>query len=464
MYKINSLLLFIAASLSMFIWSCGENSRISKDLNNLTFETDSVIFDTVFTSVGSATEVFVFYNRGDEDLVIDDIFLARGQFSPYALNIDGVSGHSFKEVSILPGDSLFAFVEVLIDPNNVTTPFVVKDSIIFKGEKTQKDIKLISWGQNAYFHYGDTILTNTTWQSDKPHILFGEVIVGGGATLTINECTQVYGYSFSRLNIARNSALRVLGTVDCPVVFQGHRKEEQYQDEPGQWIGIRLLPGASQSLIQHAIIKNGFRGVQVDSMPASREPNMILQNTTITNMNLVCLLGYTASIQAVNCEFLNSCEYLMVGELGGNYSFTYCTFGNFQKGCVRSTPSVYLSNADYKDLNETIFENPLDYTIVNCIIYGAQEEELGFNFGGKGNISATVAHSLIRTQINDYNVNNNILNQDPLFVNPTLLNYQLDSLSPAIGKAVSVGNVNTDYFLNIRDASAPDIGAFEWQQ
>jgi hypothetical protein len=154
----------------------------------------------------------------------------------------------------------------------------------------------------------------------------------------------------------------------------------------------------------------------------------------------------------------------MVGELGGNYSFTYCTFGNFQKGCVRSTPSVYLSNADYEDLNENVFVNPLDYSIINCIIYGSQEEELGFNFGGEGNVTATVGHSLIRTNIADYEVNNNILNQDPLFVNPANLNYQIDSLSPAIGKAVPVGNVNTDYFLKIRDASKPDIGAFEWQQ
>lgn len=464
MQKFNSFLFFIITAAGIFFWSCGVNNRTTNDINNLTFETDSVIFDTVFTTVGSSTEVFVFYNLGEDELIVDDIFLAGGEFSPYTINIDGVSGHKFKELSILPGDSLFAFVEVLIDPNNVTTPFVVKDSIIFKSDNLQKDIKLISWGQNAYFHYGDTILTNTTWESDKPHVLFGEVIVGAGATLTINECAQIYGYSFSRLNIARNSALRVLGTVECPVVFQGHRKEERYLEEPGQWIGIRLLPGASQSLIQHAIIKNGFRGVQVDSMPVSREPNMILQNTTITNMNLVCLLGYTASIQAVNCEFINSCEFIMVGELGGNYNFTYCTFGNFQKGCVRSTPSVYLSNADYTDLNEIVFTNPLDYSIVNCIIYGSQEEELGFNFGGSGDITATVGHSLIRTKISDYDVNNNILNQDPQFVNPSNLNYQLDSLSPAISKAVPVSNVATDYFLKIRDASTPDIGAFEWQQ
>ncbi|MFY0674378.1 MAG: hypothetical protein JXQ87_13330 [Bacteroidia bacterium] len=464
MQKFKNQLLFVTVSILVFTWSCGVSDRTTNDINNLTFETDSVIFDTVFTTVGSATEVFVFYNEGDENLLVEEIFLAGGQFSPYALNIDGVSGHNFKEISILPGDSLFAFVEVLIDPNNVTTPFVVKDSIIFKSDKVQKDVKLISWGQNAYFHYGDTILTNTTWESDKPHVLFGEVIVGAGATLTINECTQIYGYSFSRLNIARNSALRVLGTVDCPVIFQGHRKEERYAEEPGQWIGIRLLPGASQSLIQHAIIKNGFRGVQVDSMPVSREPNMILQNTTITNMNLVCLLGYTASIQAVNCEFLNSCEYLMVGELGGKYNFAYCTFGNFQLGCVRSTPSVYLSNADYVDLNEVEFVNPLQYDIVNCIIYGSQEEELGFNFGGKGDVTATVGHSLIRTQISDYDVNNNIINQDPLFQNPSRLNYELDSLSPAIGKATPIGNVNTDYFLKLRDANSPDIGAFENQQ
>ncbi|MGB0431701.1 MAG: hypothetical protein ACPGLV_14605 [Bacteroidia bacterium] len=374
-----------------------------------------------------------------------------------------IPNYTFDNIEILPGDSLFAFVEVLIDPNNFTNPFVVKDSIVFKNEKKQKDVKLISWGQNAYFHYGDTILTNQTWQSDKPHVLYGEVIVGGGATLTINECTQVYGYNFSRLNIARGSSLNVNGTVGCPVTFQGSRKEERYENEPGQWIGIRLLPGAAKSFINHAIIKNGFRGLEVDSMLPSREPNLIIQNSTIANMNLVCLLGYTASISAINCELINSCEYLFVGELGGNYNFTYCTLGNFQKSCVRNKPSVYLSNADYEDANSVVYENPLDFSFVNSIIYGSQENEIGENYSGKGAISAILSHNLMRTEIEEFNVNNNLLNIDPLFVNSAEFNYQLDSLSPAEGKAIPVNGIKTDYFLNTRDPNNPDIGAFEKQ-
>lgn len=459
--KKTNLPVFTVILLSSLIWSCQSDNNFNSDINNLAFETDSIIFDTVFTDVGSATEVFLIYNTSNENLLIEEIKLAGGENSAYKINFDGIANHQFKDIEILPGDSLYTFVEVFIDPNNIATPFVVKDSIVFSLNNKETDVKLVSWGQNAYFHFGDTITQNETWKADKPHVIYGEVIVGGGATLTIDECTEVYGHNLSRLNIARNSALVVNGSVDCPVIFKGDRKEARYEDEPGQWIGIRLLPGAAPSRISHAIIKNGFRGVEVDSMMPSREPNLLLENTTISTMNLVCLLGYTASIQAINCEFINSCEYLTVGELGGNYNFTYCTFGNYQKSCVRTTPSVYLSNANYVDIDENEFSNPLDFNFLNCIIYGSQEEELGFNQSGSGTITASIAHTLIRTKLLEFDINNNIINSNPLFINPNELNYQLDTLSPAIEKALPIGNLNTDYFLRLRDLGNPDLGAFE---
>ncbi|MGB0431400.1 MAG: hypothetical protein ACPGLV_13070, partial [Bacteroidia bacterium] len=52
-----------------FTWSCQSDGNTITDLNNLEFETDSVIFDTVFTTVGSATEVFSIYNKSSDKLL-----------------------------------------------------------------------------------------------------------------------------------------------------------------------------------------------------------------------------------------------------------------------------------------------------------------------------------------------------------------------------------------------------------
>ncbi|MBI1183707.1 hypothetical protein GC194_05525 [bacterium] len=464
MKRSNLLKLVLALLAVLQIWSCNRNRHFTDNLENLVFETDSVIFDTVFTNKGSATQVFKVYNKGKDALQIERLFLAGGNGSFYRLNFDGNAGTVFQNLEILPGDSMYFFTEVLIDPNSVSMPFVVKDSIIFKNGDVQKDMKLLAWGQNAYVHNNEWIEESTTWKADMPHLLFGEVVVDSGATLTIPECTKIYGHNMSRLNVNTGGTLKVFGTDDCPVIFQGDRLEAAYDEEPGQWIGIRLLPGAISNEITHAIIKNGFRGIEIQNMNANGEPNLFIQNSTITTMNLVCILGYTASFVAVNCEFTNSCQYLAVGELGGNYNFTYCTFGNFQKNCARSTPSVYLSNANYVDKDKNEIPNNLTFNIMNCIVYGSQDEEISFNQSGSGNIDAFIGYTLLKTKFNNFKINNNLINANPRFVNPAQFNYSLDTLSPVQGKAMPLDNITTDYHGNTRDATNPDMGAFERQE
>jgi hypothetical protein len=464
MYKsaVQTLLAVILFVASNFVVSCKKDLDPVFSLDLIEFENDSVVFDTVFTSIGSATEVFIIYNRAKYDQYFDEITLAGGQTSPYRLNIDGVPGYVFKNVKIPAGDSLFCFADVTIDPNSEANPFVVTDSILFSQDGAAKDIKLVSWGQNAYFHYNTTIAEDQTWNSDKPHILFGEVLVAKGATLRILACATVRAHALSRLNIGRGSSLMVEGTAECPVVFEGDRLEERFKEEPGQWIGIRLLPGAGECIVNQAIIKNGLRGIEVDSMRADRSPNLFLENTTITTMTQVCLLGYTASLVATNCDFNNSCGFLAVGELGGAYQFAYCTFGNYQVACARTDPSVYLSNADYTDPEGNIYINPLEFNILNCIIYGSQEDELGFNQSGKGAITASIAHTLIRSKMDGLDLNGNKVNQDPKFENTTKLKYALMEGSAALEMGIPVAGVTTDKLGQTRDTQRPDAGAYEW--
>lgn len=448
-------------------YSCRSNDKFVRTIDGVAFNDDSVIFDTVFTSVGSATEVFKVYNNSNENLLLDEIFVAGRNGSPYRLNLDGIAGKTHKDVEILAGDSIYGFIEVTIDPNDETMPFVVKDSIILKSGDRQTDLKVISWGQNAIFHVNDTILVDETWDASAPHVMFGNVIVGNGAVLTIEAGTEVFGHNLSKLNIYPESKLNVLGTVESKVIFQGDRKEERYKDLPGQWIGIHFHPGAEESLIRHAIIKNGYVGIRSDLSLESGRPTVFLENTTITTMNDVCVLGYTANIQAVNCEFTNSCQYLVVGEFGGTYNFIYCTMGNFQRGCARTTPSFYMSNADYKDPDDNVTINDLSLGLANCIIYGSETEEVQFNSPGQGAFSVQMGTNLIRTEqteANQLNNSGNILNEDPKFVLPGDLDYQIDVSSAAIGKATPLDEIKVDYNEKPRDATNPDIGAFEREE
>ena len=51
-------------------------------------------------------------------------------------------------------------------------------------------------------------------------------------------------------------------------------------------------------------------------------------------------------------------------------------------------------------------------------------------------------------------------NEDPLFVDPALFEFELDSLSPAIGKGIPMG---VPFDINGVDrGNLPDLGAYQW--
>ncbi|MCH2224155.1 MAG: hypothetical protein MK066_05245, partial [Crocinitomicaceae bacterium] len=84
---------------------------------NLDFSLDTLVFDTVFTTVGSTTESFKFYNRDNRTVNIEQIQLMGGESSPFRINVDGVSGTTFADVEMEGNDSLFVFVEVTLNVN-----------------------------------------------------------------------------------------------------------------------------------------------------------------------------------------------------------------------------------------------------------------------------------------------------------------------------------------------------------
>jgi hypothetical protein len=91
-----------------------------------------VLFDTVFSTVGSATQYLRVKNPYNRTLKLSKVALASGNDSPYRINIDGLDGPVQEDVEILPNDSIFIFVELTVDPNNDNLPFLVPDSIRFE--------------------------------------------------------------------------------------------------------------------------------------------------------------------------------------------------------------------------------------------------------------------------------------------------------------------------------------------
>lgn len=55
----------------------------------LSFSTDTLAFDTIFSTIGSTTRQFMIYNKNSEPLSIESIMLASGEATGFRMNVDG---------------------------------------------------------------------------------------------------------------------------------------------------------------------------------------------------------------------------------------------------------------------------------------------------------------------------------------------------------------------------------------
>ena len=81
---------------------------------------------------------------------------------------------------------------------------------------------------------------NTTWTSDKTYVLIGSVIVGEGATLTIQPGTQIKVAADKFIRV--DGTLIAKGTADQPIIFAAN-------DPATPWTGIRFSDSAISTTV-----------------------------------------------------------------------------------------------------------------------------------------------------------------------------------------------------------------------
>ena len=380
----------------VLLWSagCGKVQFSDDPTLELEFSSDTVLFDTVFTTIGSVTLPLKVYNRNQEALRIDEIALSGGSDSPFRVNIDGEVGPSVTDWPLLAEDSMWIFLEVTVDPNSEQTPFVIEDELRFNANGIEQAVSLIAWGQNAHFHGGLNELNplstcDEVWTNDLPHVIYGIVEVEPGCKLTIEEGTQVHVHNGGGL-LVYQSTLDVQGALGSEVVFQGDRLEDSYADVPGQW-GIELdfqfeteygieevtaqrggiwLYGGVECTMDYAILKNGTIGLQVDTTGTSTAPALDIRNTIIHNMSAYGMYAQGGTIDGFNNLFYDCGQSTAAFTLGGAYRLDHCTFANYWSEGVRQAPSVLFTDW-YEDINGNIQVRSLEGSqFNNCIFWG----------------------------------------------------------------------------------------------
>lgn len=461
----NSLIIIV---LMLLIFSCRKDKFIEDSSLKLSYTTDTLLFDTVFTTIGSTTLSFKVVNPYKNPMKIEQIFLGGGTNSHYRLNINGTQSTSVNDVEIAANDSLYIFVEVTVDPQNSNSPMSILDSVMFNYNGNFEKVMLQSWGQDVHLINGEIIGANQTWANDKPYLIYNSMLVDTNVTLTITSGTRLHFHKNSRLYVA--GTLKAFGSLEEPIVFQGDRLEYWYKDIPGQWDGIYLLGSSEQNTLNYCDIKNAIIGVQADTLANTQYPTATITNCKIINMNSVGIYGRGSSIVAANTIVANCAQYAIALVYGGTYEFTHCTIYNNWGFSNRTTPSIVLNNY-YKDVNGVYQVRPLyKANFGNCIITGNKEDELLVDaFPSSPIFEYKFDHCILKvgTSINTNDAahyNQIYKNLSPGLKNPELNNFELDTLSNSRDKGnfSLVGDYYLDYNQNSRlNPPAPDLGAFE---
>lgn len=462
--------------------SCKKDELLTDSSAMLDFSTDSVLFDTVFRFAGSTTKVFRIYNNHDRPINISKAYLASGNGSAFKLNIDGISTTAtmpvLTDIEILGGDSMYVFVQVYVTPSG-SAPVLIKDSIIFETNGNIQDVKLTAIGQDVYLHkplpgkfYSITGRSgfDTILPVDKPHLMFGYVVVDSACKVTIPAGAKIYMHNHAVLWVYKDGTLVIDGDLGNEVTFQGDRNEPEYKDVPGQWGKIWLSALSKNNVIDYAIIKNGGIGIQADTVASPTVPTLRLSNTIIKNMSAAALYGQGAHIRAVNCVFANCGQFVAALTIGGKYRFEHCTFANYWNRDSRTTPAIFLNNY-YQSSGGAYIVRSIDSAYFgNCIIHGDLTEEIGLDTlsaAGPGYFSYKFEYTLLKTTrstANGPHYNSAYNNLDPGFADAGANNYKLKATSiNSIDKGTSAIIISPDLSGAFRpNGLAPDLGAYEF--
>lgn len=450
---------------SIVIFGCTEPGITMNPDDQLNYGVDTLMFDTIFSTFGSTTKYFTVINPHNKSVEISTIQLEGGASSKYRMNVDGIAGSTATDVLILPNDSLYVFVEVTVDPNDEDLPFIVEDSIRFNVNGNVNHVKLLTFGQNAHFFDQDT-LTTTTWNDDRPYVIFKYIVIDSLETLTINEGVNVHLHNGAAIVVKGN--LNVFGTPDSTVTFSGTRLEYDYQDLPGQWNRIYLQRAATANF-EYTEIRNSLLGLSVGSdlvldlseYGLENMPIVNLKNSKIKNTLGPSLLGVFSDIKADNCQFYNSETPVQFG-YGGLYEMNHCNI----LGSGNDAAALFMGNFAIDVENEILYAAEIIANYNNCIINGSQEEELQFDYNQSTEDLFTYSFNncLLKTDtLDDVNMVDCIYNEIPSFVALSAEDFQLDSTSILINKGIILPTITNDFINNLRDDGSPDIGAFEFK-
>ena len=121
----------------------------------LTFQTDTLKLDTVFSRSASSTYSFWVHNNNTKGLRLSSVRLAKGNQTGFRVNVDGSyldnsNGSLVSDLEIRRKDSILVFVELTPADARQLEPRLIEDDLVFSLESgTVQKVNLRAWAWDA---------------------------------------------------------------------------------------------------------------------------------------------------------------------------------------------------------------------------------------------------------------------------------------------------------------------------
>lgn len=455
-----------------------ENFSLSKS-DLLTFSTDSIKLDTIFSTIPSSTRSFWVYNRTKQGLRCKNIRLNNGNQVGFRANVDGTylspaSGYQVNDIEIRKGDSIRVFIELTSSKNFGNTLKKIEDDLVFTLESgAQQKVNLNAYSWDADIVRGLKISADTIISaSSKPLVVYGGITIEKNSTLTIAPGSTLYFHGNGGLEVY--GCLICNGTSDKKIELRGDRLDNMFDYLPynyvsGQWSGVHLYESSYNNILEYTDIHSTYDGLKADSSDISRK-KLTLRNSTIHNCQGYALYTINSYIEASNVQFSNSLNACLSME-NGKMSINNCTLAQCYPFDSNRGPALSITTSNK-------FPN-LSFECKNSLITGfaSDEMQIAYDKEEKDSCKFTFEHCIIRTpkiETEDSVFFKNVIFEDATDTAQTArkhfvkiddqtyrYDFHLTSESKAINSADPNSAEKTDHDGTARDEK-PDIGAYEY--
>ena len=367
--------IFYFLAILMTIVACQDDDNFSTSTGlRLTFPQDTLKMDTVFSRTPSSTYTFWVYNNNDAGIKMQSVRLRRGNQTGFRVNVDGIyldnsNGSQTSDVEIRRNDSILVFVELTPGEMGQLEPTLLEDDLLFQMESgVEQKVCLQAWVWDAMKLYSPVITQDSLIESSVPIVVFGNMRVEEGATLTIRNTT---------LYFHDESGLDVHGTLfmeDC--VLRGDRLDDMFSYLPydrvsGQWNGVMINETSKGNRFVRTEIRNGCYGVICDSAALDLDQYRLeMENCIVHNCSGAGVAAINAYVRLDHCQLTNM-GHECFSIFGGVAEISHCTFAQFYPFSADRGPALRFTN-----FYNGLIAMPVYVTCHNSIITGYADDVL----------------------------------------------------------------------------------------